>query len=154
LWARFFYNAATLSRFWGLRYHNSLFFKRAERQFSRALELDKGMEQAYLNRGILRYRELGDWAGAVQDFSTIIGQNPMHADAIFNRAMAYYHGGDYYDAAQNFAAYLQVAPDGRWAHTSNVQLHMLESILDDLPQKIAPPDDVILLDNPPQNSAD
>lgn len=138
-WSRFYYNAGTLSRFAGLRYHRTNYFRSAERLFSRTLELDENLHRARLNRGILRYRELGDWKAAIHDFSELIHQTRFVDEALFNRGMAYYQGADYEAAANDFEQFLEIAPESEWAEAAFVQLHMMRSIIDDLPRRLNEP---------------
>lgn len=134
--AQFLYNAGTMSRFWGLRYHHKRYFQSAERLFTRALALDDNVHRARLNRGILRYRELGNWKDALADFTALVERGALVEDALFNRGMAHYHGADYHAAASDFERFLEIAPESMWAETAFIQLHMMRSIIEDLRKQV------------------
>ena len=55
--------------------------------------------QAYNNRGIEK-AELGDYAGAIADYTKAIKINPEHAKAYYNRGVAFRKIGKEEDATQ------------------------------------------------------
>jgi regulator of sirC expression with transglutaminase-like and TPR domain len=101
-----------------------------------------------MSRALLRWRELDDWVGAIDDFTTLLTQYPSQHEALFNRGMAHYRAGDYHASAIDLAAFIQRDPDSRWVHHAKIQLQGLYSIIDDLPKQLPPPDIPIL--SPPQ----
>ena len=139
---------ADFRRYHGLHTRSRRHFSAAERLLTRALRLDNTHATARMSRALLRWRELDNWVGAIEDFTTLLTQYPTHHEALFNRGMAHYRAGDYYASAIDLAAFIQRDPNSRWAHHAKIQLQGLYAIIDDLPKMLPPPDIPAL--NPPQ----
>lgn len=139
LWTGWVYNRGIFQRYLGLRTRNPRNFGAAERAFSHVLRLNTHHINARVSRGILRWRELDNWVGAITDFTELLEQVPTYYLALFYRGMAFYRAGDYYASAQDLAAFVRLDPNSRWAHHANIQLEGLYAILDDLPKRLAPP---------------
>ncbi|MCB9438462.1 MAG: hypothetical protein H6673_15935 [Anaerolineales bacterium] len=139
LWTRLVYNRGIFQRYIGLRTRNPRNFGAAERAFSRVLHLNERHINARVSRGVLRWRELDNWVGAITDFTELLEQVPTYYLALFYRGMAFYRAGDYYASAQDLAMFIRLDPDSRWAHHARIQLEGMYAILDDLPKLLAPP---------------
>lgn len=139
LWTSWVYNRGIVQRYWGLRTRNPRNFGAAEQAFSHVLHLNTGHINARLNRGVLRWRELDNWLGAITDFTELLEQVPTYHLALFYRGMAFYRAGDYFASAQDLAAFIRLDPQSRWVHHASIQLVGLQAILDDLPKMLAPP---------------
>lgn len=143
--ARIVHSLATMRRFHALASRHRPAFKATERWFSRALDLDGSYQLARFNRGLLRWRELDDWAGAIADFTTLLAQNPAHVEALFNRAMAFARAGNFHSAIEDFEHFLDTAPDSRWARHAHNQLAGLYAIADDLAKPLHSSETPLLL---------
>lgn len=140
---------ANLRRYHGLRTRSRHHFSAAEQLLSRALTLDNTHAKARMSRALLRWRELDNWVGAIEDFTTLLAQYPSYHEALFNRGMAHYRAGDYHASAIDLAAFIQRDPHSRWVHHANIQLQGLYAIIDDLPKRLPPPEIPKL--SPPQS---
>lgn len=132
--AYWLYNWAIIQRYRGLRRQKRKRFEAAERYFTRALKLNENHIRARVNRGLVRWRELDDWAGAIKDFTTLLEQQPDYHLARFYRGMAFHRGGNYQAAAQDLYDFIRLAPKSRWAYDAQIQLDSLYAIIDDLPK--------------------
>lgn len=128
----------------GLRTKNRRHFRAAVRHYSIALRMNAHHFDSRRCRGLLRWRELNDSQGAVEDFTALIRQRPDFHDALFFRGMAYLQLSEFQAAAQDLSTYLQKAPNNRWTHSANLQLDSLRVILKDLPGWLAPPSTLLL----------
>ena len=106
----------------------------AVRRFSRAYQLDPGLRQARLDRGIILYRELGQTDEALADFDALLAEDPEYAPALLNRAMLAQECGRYAEALSDLEAYLTLPQEDReyWAVASRTA-DLLREIVSDLP---------------------
>jgi regulator of sirC expression with transglutaminase-like and TPR domain len=113
-------------------------FRRAEVAFSGALRQRPDWPLPCLQRGILHWRELQNPDQAIQDFTRAMAAPKASAEALFLRAMAYEQVGSYHAAADDLIRYLREYPDEQWSSHAIRQLHMLTTILDDIPRQLPP----------------
>ena len=85
---------------------------RAVHYFDRACRADPSFHRALVAGAVIRYRELGEVDLAITALSTLLQTAPGHAEARFNRGMAYQEGGRYREALADFRSYLQQARPG------------------------------------------
>ena len=69
--------------------------------YDEAIRLNRGMEEAFINRGNAKYK-LGRTEEAIADFSQAIQQNPDYTDAYFNRAQVRFILGYKDEARRDF----------------------------------------------------
>ncbi|MBI4823391.1 MAG: tetratricopeptide repeat protein [Nitrospirae bacterium] len=69
-------------------------YKEAISAYSKAIELNPELTDAYNNRGIA-YKNLGDYQRAINEYNKAIELNPEFAEAYYNRGPAYNRLGDY-----------------------------------------------------------
>ncbi len=131
---------SNLRRYHGLRTRNRRHFAVAESLLTRALALDHYHLNARMSRALLRWRELDNWVGAIEDFTTLLTLYPTYHEALFNRGMAHYRAGDYHASAVDLATFIQRDPHSRWVHHANIQLQGLYAIIEDLPKMLPSPD--------------
>ena len=67
-------------------------YKEAVRHFNRALSYDAYYTDAYYLRAMAR-ENIGDIEGALTDYNIILHMIPDHIEALFGRALLYYHDG-------------------------------------------------------------
>nr|BAL56610.1 tetratricopeptide repeat domain protein [uncultured prokaryote] len=127
-WLACFYHLRGMTwRYWGHWHHDPLAYRRAERDFSRAVDLLPTFVQALYDRGLLRWRELGDGAGAEADLTRVLELEPGRTEAWFNRAMAREVIGDLSGAVADFRRYLSEGDDPQWREISQRQIAVLEA---------------------------
>jgi tetratricopeptide (TPR) repeat protein len=61
----------------------------ADKDFSKAIELNPKFFNAYINRGRLRHNKLDDDKSAIKDYNKAIELDPKSANAYYYRANAY-----------------------------------------------------------------
>jgi tetratricopeptide (TPR) repeat protein len=105
----------------------------AVRRFSRAYELDPGLRQARLDRGIILYRELGRTDEALADFDSLLAEDPKYAPALLNRALLAQECGRYADALADLEVYLALPVEDKeyWSIASR-SADLLREIVSDL----------------------
>jgi tetratricopeptide (TPR) repeat protein len=105
----------------------------AVRRFSRAYELDPGLRQARLDRGIILYRELGRTDEALADFNSLLAEDPKYAPALLNRALLAQECGRCADALADLEVYLALPIEDKeyWSIASR-SADLLREIVSDL----------------------
>ncbi len=79
-------------------------------------ELDQALAEGipfpwvHVNRGVVRH-DLGDHAGAIEDYTTALGIRPTYVNAFYNRASAREARGELAGAIEDFSAALRLSPD-------------------------------------------
>jgi tetratricopeptide (TPR) repeat protein len=103
--------------------HGSTLFYRNEnekalRLLNKALQLNPTITEAYNVRARARFR-LGDYTGAIADYTLVLRTEKHSAEVFLNRALAYYSKGDLDDALGdlNVAIFL----DSRMASAFNIR---------------------------------
>ncbi len=139
LWAFGLYRWAMFRRAMGIRTRNRRHFLAAERTLTGVLILNIQHIKARTNRGLIRWRELDNWSGAIVDFTHLLDQQPDHYIALFYRGMAFYRAGDYRASALDLDTFIRLAPHSRWVHHAAIQLENLHAIIDELPKMLPPP---------------
>ena len=120
-------------RYLGIRSHDRRYFARAERHFSRAIRNRPDYLQAHLERGIVRWRELDDFEGAIQDFNLVLGLQRDHQKALVCRSMAYWRGGQYAAAIDDLERVVEINPNSQFARNAQTQLKSLYLVASELP---------------------
>jgi len=82
----------------------------AEKDYSRAIELDKKNKDAYYNRGLL-YTKMKKYQEAIKDFSEVLKLDPNAMDALCNRGSAQLQMGRIDPALADFDAGLKIKPE-------------------------------------------
>lgn len=127
LLAGFYHLRGMTWRPWGHRHPNPAAYRRAEQDFCRAIEIQPPFVQALYDRGLLRWRELADGAGAEADLPRVLELDPQRTEAWFNRAMAREVLGDLPGARADFRRYLSEGKDPQWLKISRRQIAVLET---------------------------
>ena len=86
--------------------------------------------RAYLERGNLFWRELGQPKKAIDDFSQVLDLRPGWPVAIFCRAMAHQAAGDHNSAISDLDSYLK-SGDTEWAGEASRQIALLKLVYPD-----------------------
>jgi lipoprotein NlpI len=69
--------------------------------FAAAMDAVPGQPAPYVGRSIV-YRQMGDYAHAIEDATTAIGHSPAYALAYTNRGLANFYAGNFAAAADDF----------------------------------------------------
>ena len=80
-------------------------------QYNRGLVIDAGYYNAYPQRAAVKER-LGDWKGAVTDYSIYLDRFPENMEARFSRGLARYQGRQFSFAIDDFRQLLSAPPGG------------------------------------------
>ena len=136
IWARILYMWGSLHRNFGNRSNFRREHHHAVRRFSQAYELDPGLREARLDRGIILYRELGLIDEAKADFDALLEDDPAYGPALLNRAMIAQERGHYRLSLADLDAYLALPKEDdeywRIADRTASLLRELVADLDDL----------------------
>jgi len=124
--ARFYNLRGANHRHLGNSYADLDEYDLAVRDFSKAIALDPSYAEAYYNRGVLYWREFGNYYRAIRDLTRVIELAPHWAEAHFNRGLAYKLRGDHERAIADFRRYLQIGRDAFWLGAAERQLRELE----------------------------
>lgn len=81
-----------------------------ERGFPQAIKINPNDANAYKNRGNSRC-DIGDYTGAIEDYTQAIQINPSYADAYYNRGNAYYDLEDYEAAIEDYTQTIKINPN-------------------------------------------
>jgi tetratricopeptide (TPR) repeat protein len=128
------FRLAVWEKYRGLRSYKKRYFQNSEMHFSEVLAFDAQHLGAWIGRGIVRWRELDDFMGAIDDFNHALRLSPSHApEILFYRSMAYSRGGNYHAAISDFERILDIAPRSRFARDAYAQLASLYAIISELP---------------------
>jgi tetratricopeptide (TPR) repeat protein len=101
-------------------------YETAARYFSKAIHWDPGFARAYLDRGILNWRELDDSHQAVHDLTLAYEIDGDLAEARFNRGVAHQEMGAYDRAIADFEAYLDVGEHPHWRDYAEAMIKELQ----------------------------
>lgn len=125
--SRFYHWRGDLHRFLGHLHGDREEYRLAVADFTRAIELMPDFGQAYYDRGLLYWRELGEAEQAARDLTRVIELKPTRAEAWFNRALAFQTLGDTANAIADYEHYLAVGRDPEWRAISRRRLQDLRS---------------------------
>jgi tetratricopeptide (TPR) repeat protein len=117
LLARILYMWGSLHRNFGnttsfLREHRS-----AVKRFTQAYNLDPGLREARLDRGVLYFREMGMLDEALADFDALLAEDPSYRPALLNRALLFQERGRYREALIDLETYLELPEEDREYYT-------------------------------------
>jgi tetratricopeptide (TPR) repeat protein len=129
LLARFYHLRGATHRHWGNTSADRAEHELAVDDFTRAIELDPGYVEAYLNRGVLYWRELRNAYRAIRDMTRVLELAPQRAEALFNRAIAYQMRGEHEQAIADFERYLVEGRDPVWRDSAERQLSLLRDLV-------------------------
>jgi tetratricopeptide (TPR) repeat protein len=122
LWARWHFIRATFHRHWGNMGSGRPAYERAVDRFTRAIQVDPQFTDAYLQRGVLYWREIQNYHHAIRDLTRVLELDPERSEALFTRALAYQSRGDFDQAIADYENFLAVAGDSPWRESAEIQL--------------------------------
>ncbi|MBN1965117.1 MAG: tetratricopeptide repeat protein [Anaerolineae bacterium] len=135
--AQWAYRRALWLRFLGHRMMRREFYEAATAALDRVLLLLPEFGEAYLMRGLLCWRELGQPERAVHDLTAVLDLEPDRAEVLFYRGMAHQATGDYAAAANDLRAAIEQAPRARWRANAHSQLVAIQAMLAEMSPQLA-----------------
>ena len=130
--SRLYRRLADAHRHFGNQYANQAEHWAAIENYTRATVLDPDYAQAYYNRGVLYWREIGNHYRAIQDLTRVLELDPDWAVAYFNRGMAHKLRNEPDKALADFERYLATGEDGFWLDAAQRQIAEIKEIWADL----------------------
>ncbi len=121
---------ADAHRHMGNLYANAQEHRAAVGNYSRAIRLDPAYSQALFSRGLVYWRELRNYDGAIEDLTRVLELDPGWAEAYFNRAIAYRMSGEWDKAITDLECYLAEGSDPFWLESAARQLAELRAEAD------------------------
>lgn len=94
----------------------------AVENYTRATLRDPNYVQAYYSRGVLYWREIGNYYRAVQDLTRVLELDPSWTQAYFNRGLAHKLRNEVNRATADFERYLAEGKDDFWLEAARRQL--------------------------------
>jgi tetratricopeptide (TPR) repeat protein len=122
---------ARINRHYGIMQHDRKAFSEAVRWYGEALKFDPGLSRAYLERGILHWRELNEPAKAIRDLTVALELRPAWPYAHFCRGLAQQAAGNFAAAIEDLTAYLE-SGERIWYDEAARQLSVLRVVNADL----------------------
>ena len=117
---------ADAHRHFGNLYGNQQEHWAAVEHYTRATIYDPDYAQAFYSRGVLYWREIGNYYRAIQDLSQVLKLDPTWAEAYFNRGLAYKLHDERPKAIADFQRYLAEGQDAYWLDAAQRQLEELQ----------------------------
>jgi tetratricopeptide (TPR) repeat protein len=117
-------------------------FQKSVDDYSRVIELDSRLVNAYNNRGTIRARELNDPRGALADFNYTITTSPQNAIAYGNRGLIKEQMNDLRGALADYNRAIELNPKASYVYSSRGSL---KSRMNDLPGALADHDRAVAL---------
>lgn len=131
LWAYLFYTWGGLHRLFGNRNSMRSEHEAAVRYFTKAYEIDPTFHRVRLERGILLFRELGQYDEAMSDFDFLIEEDSDYRNlGLLNRALLHQQNAQFEDAIADLDDFLEQPDDTYYAEASRMR-EVLDAMLSD-----------------------
>jgi tetratricopeptide (TPR) repeat protein len=125
-------------KYYDLGVQSSVTRKKIE-YFTKALELNPGLVQAYEKRGMLHYYQ-ENYGKVIEDFLTYIELAPAKAEAFRMVGIGYLKKGYYEPALDYFTRAMEMEPEQIWAYANRAETYRLmgwdEEAMDDATRAI------------------
>lgn len=125
--SRFYYLLAESHRYFGNTYSLKLEQQNAIRALDCAIRHDPHYARAYMERGILYWREMDHPRRAIHDLTTAYDLDPDLIEAKFNRGIAHQQLSEYGEAVADFKAYLAGGKHPYWCEYARNMIQELEA---------------------------
>lgn len=133
--SRAYYLLAGSYRHMGNRYHLLSEYERAVEAFGCAIGLDPSYARAYMERGILYWREIDHPRRAVLDLTKAYELDPTLIEARFNRGIAHQQLREFREAVEDYEAYLAEGDHRYWREYAESMLRELAEWVDAAPSR-------------------
>lgn len=120
--SRFFRRLGDAHRHFGNLHANQEEHWAAIGNYTRAAVLDPAYAEVYHSRGVLYWREIGNYVRAIQDLTRTLELEPARARAYFDRGLAYKLHNQPALAIADFERYLSVGNEDFWLEAARRQL--------------------------------
>jgi tetratricopeptide (TPR) repeat protein len=120
--SRFYRRWADAHRHFGNLYGNQQEHWAAIENYTRAIVVDPTYVQAYFSRGVLYWREIGNYYRAIQDLTRVLELDSTWAEAYFNRGLAHKMRHEPEKAIADFEQYLAEGTDEYWLESAQRQI--------------------------------
>jgi tetratricopeptide (TPR) repeat protein len=114
-------------RYFGNKYGDLQAYWSAVEDYTRAIVLDPSYAEPYYSRGVLYWREIGNYHRAIQDLTRVIALDPARFEAYFNRGLAYKLHKQPDEAIADLEHYLTIGRDRYWLEAAGRQLAELRN---------------------------
>ena len=131
LLARAVYFKAMTHRYLGNAYGMDWHYDDAIDGLTQAIARDPAFAQAYLDRGILYWREKDHPRRAIHDLTTAYELDPTLIEARFNRGVAHQQLREYREAVAEYEAYLEEGTHPYWREYAESMLEELQEWISD-----------------------
>lgn len=128
-WAYWWYAWGSSLCYWGLRTAERGLFRAGVGAYGRALRTWPAFSAAYLRRGVIRGRELGEHAAAIADLTRVVELSPEWPEAYLQRGMEQRFHGDPRAAIADLERYLALGHDAGWRAEAERQIAALREDL-------------------------
>ena len=131
LWAYLVYTWGGLHRLFGNQNSMRSEHETAVRYFTKAYEIDPTFHRVRLERGILLFRELGQYDEALVDFNFLLEEGSDYSNlAILNRALLHQQKAQFEDALADLDTFLEQPDDDYYAEAIRMR-EILQTLLSD-----------------------
>lgn len=113
----------------GNRLHDRSYYRAGVDAFQRAVKCWPRFAQAWYRRGLMRGRELGEYAAAIADLEQASGLRPEWPEPYLQRGLFHRFNNSPRQASAELRRYLELAPAGYWRDEATRQLAQLASEL-------------------------
>jgi tetratricopeptide (TPR) repeat protein len=124
--ARFYYLLSESHRYFGNRYNLKSEQEKAIQALDRAIATNPQYARAYMERGILYWREMDQPRRAIPDLTLAYQLEPNLIEARFNRGIAYQQLREYAEAIADFEAYLAEGRHPYWREYAETMIRELK----------------------------
>lgn len=111
--------------YWGLRTAERGLFRAGVGAYGRAVAVWPQFSAAYLRRGTVRGRELGEHGEAIADLTRVLELSPEWPEAYLQRGLEQRFHGDPHAAIADLERYLDLGRDAGWRAEAERQIAML-----------------------------
>jgi len=115
--------------FYDLGLKSSITYKKVH-YFTKALELDPRLTEAYQKRGVLLYFQ-EKYTRAIQDFRNLTELKPYEPEARLMLGLAYMKKGNYDEAISHFTRAIELAPQLAGAYSYRSETYRLKGMIEE-----------------------
>ena len=106
------------------------------RHYTKCLQINPQMTDAYYNRGLVYYDNIGDYDCAIEDFNEAIEREPDYTNAYRSRGKVYFKKGQIERAIEDFSKAIELNPNDAYTYymrgMASLRLRKWESARSDL----------------------
>lgn len=126
LWARWWYLWGLSLCYIGNSSHDRSFYRGGVSSFQRAIRCWPEFAPAYYQRGLIRGRELGEYAAAIADLERASVLRPEWPEPYLQRGLFHRFNGTSSQALAELGRFVELAPPGYWRDEASRQIAAIE----------------------------